>query len=301
MAGLLSWLLSALVGVVHVHHEPSHDSDAPFESVLAAAFAANLDFLVLTDHAPAESQGTLPAAEHAGIHTAPDGRRLLVLVGVEVGTPAGHLLALDVPEIPRASEPSARGSIAAIHALGGFAVVPHPFSHGGWSDWDAPFDGIEIHNNASELRRLGIWTPLVVLLSAWDADRAWRRMLTRPDRALAKWDALLETRRVVGFSGADAHQNVSILGWQLDPYERMFSAVQTVCPQTALEERAVWDALRHGRCFIRYSIHAGAADAAQVVELPSGRREHRSPDGRHVLEIHQPPALQDVDARKGPQ
>src|SRR5262245_21731798 len=43
--------LAALVGVLHVHHAPSHDSDAPFEDVLAAADSAGLDFVVLTEHA----------------------------------------------------------------------------------------------------------------------------------------------------------------------------------------------------------------------------------------------------------
>src|SRR5258705_7222419 len=40
--------LAALVGVIHVPHEPSHDSDASFAEVLAAADQAGLDFVVLT-------------------------------------------------------------------------------------------------------------------------------------------------------------------------------------------------------------------------------------------------------------
>jgi len=39
---MLPLALAALVGVVHVHHEPSHDSDAPFSEVIAAAHGAGL-------------------------------------------------------------------------------------------------------------------------------------------------------------------------------------------------------------------------------------------------------------------
>jgi predicted metal-dependent phosphoesterase TrpH len=52
--------LAALVGVIHVHHAPSHDSDAPFEAVLSAAGEAGLDFVVLTDHAEASTRGSRP-------------------------------------------------------------------------------------------------------------------------------------------------------------------------------------------------------------------------------------------------
>ena len=59
--------LAALVGVIHVHHAPSHDSGATFEEVLAAADQAGLDFVVLTDHADVDAPGPLPAIEHAGV------------------------------------------------------------------------------------------------------------------------------------------------------------------------------------------------------------------------------------------
>ncbi len=55
--------LAALVGVIHVHQAPSHDTSASFEEVLEAAYGAGLDFVVLTQHVPAEGGGPLPAAE----------------------------------------------------------------------------------------------------------------------------------------------------------------------------------------------------------------------------------------------
>jgi histidinol phosphatase-like PHP family hydrolase len=71
--------LAALVGVMHVHHAPSGDSDAPFEDVLRAAGEAQLDFVVLTEHADALAPAPLPAIEHAGVQVAPNGQRVLEL------------------------------------------------------------------------------------------------------------------------------------------------------------------------------------------------------------------------------
>jgi hypothetical protein len=289
-SAVLALLCAALVGVVHVHHAPSHDTDAPFEDVLAAAREAGLDFVVLTEHADERAtSSTLPAAERAGLH-AEDGRRpVLVLVGVELGTDDGHLLALDVREMPRPADPSGRAAIASVHALGGFAVVPHPFTYGGWGAWDADFDGLEVHNNAESFRLLGFGLPFAVLRSLADRDAALRSMLVRPARALARWEELLAKRRVIAFSGADAHQNVSLLGLQLDPYAPLFGAVQTVCPDAELEPRALWNALRGGRCFIRYAIHARPDAKRTEVRFPSGRREIWVDSGRNVLEVHQAP------------
>lgn len=279
------------MGVLHIHHAPSHDSDGSFEELLAAAEVARLDFIVLAEHAdPDVEAGPLPAVEHAGLHPRADGGSLLVLVGVELGTRDGHLLAYDVPELVPATDRPGRDVVADIHELGGFAVVPHPFTHSSWHDWDAPFDGIEVHNNASAFRRfVGPLFPVHLVWLAFDRDAVLGRMLVRPDEELGRWDALLaEGRPVVGFSGADVHRNVSLLGWQLDPYAESFRAVQTVCPEIPLEAAVLWRALRAGRCRIRYALYDERAGEAALVEFPSGRSELQLDDGARVLEIRNP-------------
>jgi hypothetical protein len=275
-------LVAALVGVVHVHHEPSHDSDAPFEEVLGGAFEAELDFVVLTDHVEADADGPLPASARAGLHQAPDGRRVLVLVGAEFGTADGHLVGLAIPRAYASRGRSGREVIGRIHADGGFAVVSHPFTHGGWRDFEAPFDGLEVHNNASSLRRmLGLSAPFRLAQLAFDRDAVWAAMLERPARELELFDSLLAAgRRVVAFSGADAHRNQSLLGWRLDPYVEMFRAVQTVCPDRELEADAVWRLLREGRCAIRYRVFEARAGEAREVRFPSGRTEWQLDGGR---------------------
>lgn len=283
--------LATLVGVMHVHHELSHDSDAPFEEVLRAAGEAELDFVVLTDHTDVDAPAPLLGAEHAGLHTAPNGRRVLVLVGAEFAPREGHLLGLEIERSFPALGHPAREVIAAIHAQGGFAVVPHPFSHGGWHAWDADFDGLEVQNNASDFTRLyGPLLPLRVVRLALDRPRELAELWRRPARELEKWDELLaQGRRLPGFAGADAHRNVSVLGWSLDPYRQMFSGPRMVCPDAPLEPQSIWSLLRSGACWIRYAFYEPRAAEARELRFPSGRVELQLDDGARVLELRNPP------------
>jgi hypothetical protein len=217
---------------------------------------------------------------------------VLVLVGAEFASRDGHLLGLEIREsVPAIGRPG-REVIAEIHAQGGFAVVPHPFSHGGWSDWDADFDGLEVQNNASDFTRLyGPLLPWRVLRFGFAPERQLSDLWVRPERELAKWDELLAAGRAVpGFAGADAHNNVSLLGWQLDPYRQMFGGVQMICPDGALAAEFVWAQLRAGACAIRWAVYESRAADAVELRLPSGRVELRLDDGARVLELRNPPA-----------
>ncbi len=83
--------------------------------------STDLDLIAITDHD--DVRGALLALEaHAR------GRYSFAVVpGIEVTTRSGHLLALWVTE-PIASFRPLDATVAAIHAAGGLAVVPHPFS-----------------------------------------------------------------------------------------------------------------------------------------------------------------------------
>ncbi|MBW2280655.1 MAG: hypothetical protein JRG76_00180 [Deltaproteobacteria bacterium] len=280
---------AALIGVLHVHHAPSHDSEAPFSDVVQAAYAAGLDFLVLTEHVLEDADGALPGAWRAGVYRGPGGRELLVMTGGEFGTLDGHLLGYQLPRALPTRGLDGAQAVAAIHELGGFAVVPHPFHYGGWHAWDAPFDGLEVHNHAVALRdSVGPLLPLRLLRLGFSRDAAMRARLDRPAPELARWDDLRRSgRRVVAFSGADVHQNVSLAGWQIDPYGEVFRAVRTLCPDGPLAEARIWRLLREGRCTIRYSIFDARETEAEAVELDTGRVELQLDGGRRVLEIRQ--------------
>ena len=263
--------------------------------MLEAAHAARLDFVVLAEHVPEDAEGELPGAARRGVYKASDergGRRLRVMTGGEFGTLDGHLLGYGLTRAIPTRGLSGAQAIDAIHAAGGFAVVPHPFRFGGWTDWDADFDGIEVSNHAVALREeVGPLLPFRLLRLAYSRDAAMRARLGRPDRELALLDErhALRERRVIAFQGSDAHQNVSLLGWQIDRYSEIFAALHTVCPDGPLSEAWIWKALREGRCRIRYAIFDERSGEAEPVELPSGRVELQLDAGRRVLEIRQFP------------
>jgi predicted metal-dependent phosphoesterase TrpH len=81
----------------------------------------DLDLIAITDHD--EVRGALDARDLA----ASRGCRFEVIVGTEITTRQGHLLAYDV-ERRYPMMRSLRDSIAAVHDDGGFVVVPHPLS-----------------------------------------------------------------------------------------------------------------------------------------------------------------------------
>lgn len=81
----------------------------------------DLDVIAVTDHE--DVTGGLRAQELA----AKRGSRIEVVVGAEVTTRHGHLLALGIERTPKSFR-SVEATLEAIHAQGGVAIVPHPMS-----------------------------------------------------------------------------------------------------------------------------------------------------------------------------
>jgi predicted metal-dependent phosphoesterase TrpH len=132
---------------IHVHTTAS-DGHSTAHEVLSAARRAGLDVIAITDH------DTITAALEA--------RRLAprygveVIVGEEVSTIEGHLLALFIERRVAPGLPLAE-TIAEVHAQGGLCIAAHPY---GWlvsavgdavrtryaTDW--PLDGLETFNGS---------------------------------------------------------------------------------------------------------------------------------------------------------
>ena len=103
---------------LHAHSALSHDGRDPVDLLLEQAAAVGLDALAVTDHD--EIDASIEAAERAADYG------LVGIVGMEVTTAAGHVLACGVDDLIPSGLDCAE-TLDRIHADGGIAVVPHPF------------------------------------------------------------------------------------------------------------------------------------------------------------------------------
>ena len=154
--------------------------------------------------------------------------------------------------------------------MGGFGIIAHPaekrnFSEAyppyPWTDWDVDgFDGIEIWNQLSEWAE-GV-TPLNIM---WRILHPLRSIRFPVWETLERWDKLNRERRVVGLGGIDVHgYRLKVLGFiplEVYPYKVQFRSIRThllikepLRKETPLSfeeaERAVFEALAMGRCFV---------------------------------------------------
>lgn len=174
-------------GAVHVHSTYS-DGAGTVKEIADAANQAGLDFVVLCDHSSLDAR---TAGE--------DGwrGRTLMIVGTEVTTEAGHLLALDVPDsfLPASNDPAT--TQAQIVDTGGIGFIALPCDlKDHWRDYglrDARM-GLEVFN-LSAIARTKISIPgLALVWSRYRSNRpqrAFNLVAARPDRELKLWDALI--------------------------------------------------------------------------------------------------------------
>ncbi|WP_224269611.1 PHP domain-containing protein [Haloprofundus salinisoli] len=103
---------------LHAHSALSYDGRDPVELLLEQAAAVGLDALAVTDHD--EIDASIEAAERAADYG------LVGIVGMEVTSSAGHVLAFDIDEqIPAGL--SYDETLDRIRDQDGLVVVPHPF------------------------------------------------------------------------------------------------------------------------------------------------------------------------------
>jgi predicted metal-dependent phosphoesterase TrpH len=232
-------------GIIHCHSLYSHDSKGTYEEILAAAKAAKVDFVCMTDHPPKGDPGLSLREGWKGLH---DG--VLFIQGHELA--GSNLLAIGIREPVRGETPAEK--IAEIHRQGGVAIVSHPEEVEDWEPY-LTADGMEVFNvHAAFMKLRKNPAKLAAALKAVkeDPDNSFRHLQELDPAVLAKWDELNKTRRFVGIAGNDSHQNVNILGLQLDPYPRAFRFVSTHVEAEELTEAAILRALREGRCHVAF-------------------------------------------------
>lgn len=190
-------------GAYHVHSRRS-DGSGTVPEIAAAAAAADLDFVILTDHGDATR--IAPPAYHGGV---------LMIDGVEISTNGGHYAAVGIDAAPYPLGGDARGVVEDVRRLGGFGIAAHPTSPKpglAWLDPSLPVDAVEWLNGDTAWRDES-WTSLArVIASYWIRPaESLALLLERPDPALDLWDDLASARSVVGLSAGDAHARLADL------------------------------------------------------------------------------------------
>jgi hypothetical protein len=183
-----------LRGAWHVHTTRS-DGRGTLSEVLAAARAAGLQFVVVTDH-------NVLAPEDAGWH---DG--VLVIEASEASSRFGHVVAVGLPRALTLAERTGE-PLEVIAAQGGQAVLAHPFHpRRPWSGWErGPWRGVEVVSNDTS------WGEITV-------GRGWGRLL--PGLAALPFDA---ARTVIGLVPTTAREeavlDAALRGPQPSPARR---------------------------------------------------------------------------------
>jgi len=109
---------------LHIHTYYSHDGSSSPKRIIEVALARRIKCLAITDHQ--EIKGATEVLKIAF------DKNILVIPGIEIKSKEGDILGLNIKKIiPRGL--SAIETIREIKKLGGFAILPHPFS------WPNPF------------------------------------------------------------------------------------------------------------------------------------------------------------------
>ena len=234
-------------GAIELHSEYSHDGTTSVETIARLAQAADLDFIIITDH------GNLRARRHEQATGRP-----LVLAGSEISTTAGHLLALGITrEVPN-NQPADQ-IVEQIHAQRGLVIVSDPTSpKKPWNRWDLPVDGLAV----IDLNDLLFEDPL-----PWLFMKAlllpnpifWHTSDRRPSDVVTLWDQQLRPdRRLIGIGSHDTHAHVGIKPFVIDSFSSGFRRMTTHVLVAEATPPALYDGLRQGRVYVAFD---GMADS----------------------------------------
>ncbi len=261
----------AYPGALHIHTAYS-DGTGSFPEVIAAARAANLRWIIVTDH------DSLEGAPFAGWHD-----DLLVIVGHEITPDRNHFLALNVDTVVSNQIPP-QDFIDEVYACGGFGVIAHPDER--------------VKNSFKEIYRWDDWTVdgprqregCVVGLELWNLMSDWGEHLTAYNKelnfvlprlgisgpspaTLAWWDRLnMAGRRTFGVGGVDAHAFKQRAPWgevEVFPYRWLFGTLTNyllmsapLSHDAATATNQVYAALADGRS---YFVNRLDGDAPAIV------------------------------------
>lgn len=249
-----------LSGAVHLHTSLSDGRGSPAQ-VIEAARRARADFVVITDHNRVD-----PSILDA-LAGRPDDP--VVILGAEVSTEAGHVLAVGIRPPGFRFSGTLREVLDDIRHLGGCAFIAHPTSPRGEMRFAQEAQqgswGVEIANGDSAWREA---SPMMLALATWmypvGPDFALRNTLGTFASERSLWDRVLSRRFAAAVGGTDAHgripvtRNVSI---PIPSYQALVNLVRTVVQLDAPLPRSPTAA----RAAISRALCAGSS----VISIPS--------------------------------
>ena len=146
---------------LHVHSQRSVDGCMSIPDIVAQARQRGLQAVAICDH-------------DIALETVPQYDDFLIIPGIEVSTERGHLLGLFITE--QISANRFDEAVHRIHALGGLAVIAHPFEHSRdihrLDDVIDQLDGIEIWNGRADRKNRQ------ANAMAFELAKQWRKSVT---------------------------------------------------------------------------------------------------------------------------
>lgn len=247
-------------GCVHIHSVYS-DGGGTLEEIMQAAQDTDLDFVIVTDHNSLEALKEGKEGWYG---------RSLLLIGVEISFEVGHYLAFDVQPTLKWDRDYAQQTIDGVVESGGFGIIAHPDSQGGWKDWDVTgYVGLEITNLSSlfSQKKKDSMNKLLLDFARGgfrDPERAMKRVMSvASDGSLQRWSKMLNKSRMIGFGGTDAHGLVDLgigklrLPWYSDIFKCLQLHIVTDRQFTGdlqHDKEIVYGAIRGGQCYTSYSV-----------------------------------------------
>jgi hypothetical protein len=256
-------------GALHVHSTYS-DGIGTVSQIAQAGNEAGLDFVLLCDHSSLEAQEAGEDTWHG---------RTLIMVGAEITTLQGHLLALNVPDSFLPVSDDAETAQRAIQECGGFGFIALPCDlKDHWCDFSQrwPGIGLEIFNMGAIARTKINLLGLVLIWVRYHSERpqrAFHLVASRPSSEIHLWDRLTAPPLpgqpavpVVGIGSVDAHAVMRFGGrdYPYPTYTQIFRTMRThiVTPQpfsyteSSSDRAIVHQALAAGHCYMSYDNYA---------------------------------------------
>ena len=191
--------LNTYRGVMHVHSYLSHDSRGTVDDIIPAAKKDGIDFIFLTDH-PNGDIDTLPK----GYHGYYDG--ILIESGTEKQGFCTWPLGPTVIDWKLDKDSIAKNIVS----KGGMIFYAHSEEP---HNWITPYyQGMEIYNFHTDTKDQSPLPILFDVLVNGNKYRHWalRQFFNPQTPILAHWDSLNSSRKIVGFSAIDAHENQNL-------------------------------------------------------------------------------------------